>query len=500
MEVIARLPKFWFWTAVCALVPVQIWFVVHDPWFFEPPKPIGDGPDYENIAYHLSKGRGWSMDWTDPGWQQPYRDASLPHAQQGGAADASDTEWPIADYSVQLQRVDPLAPTTARPPLLPLINAMIYAVVPRGPIAFATMRVILATCIAVASSVAVAISVRVVSQLSVRWWPPVLAAMVTMALAVLDRTVRTYATDFLTEPLAMVLTQFWVWSLCELLLVPILHQPKSNRGQPAHLRWQLPWQREWWLVASSGVLLGLMILTRSLMVLWLPGIWLMIVLATRIRYRSFFSLGTFDRVLLPTFSEDCRRATAIVAIAMLVCLPWWVRNCVVLQTFMPLGTQGPITLVGGYNDDAIAMKGQWHLAPETRLRRTVEPEVGSKDIMAREVHVARRASKQVKEWMRGNLNKLPYLAWVRLKNEWNPYNGRALAFRLAALVGLCWLCTLHRSAALLLGGVIIVNSITVMMLYSVGGRFIVPTYGILYTLAGIGIGCTASWKRLARVD
>ncbi len=485
-------------------MPVQIWFVAHDPWFFEPPKPVGDGPDYENVAYQISKGRGWSIDWTDAGWQQPYIEASQPQAVTNDDADSGSasptTEWPIADYSAQLSRTDGLAATTARPPLLPFINAMIYAVVPRGPTAFAVMRVLLAICIAVAGSVAVAISVRVVSQLTKRWWPTLVAAMVTMALTVLDRTVRSYATDFLTEPVALLLTQLWVWSLCELLLVPILHPSKPSSDQPAHLRWQLPWQRERWLVGISGVLLGLMVLTRSLMVLWIPGVWLMILLATRIRYRNFFSLNAFDRVLLPTFSEDCRRATAIVGIAMVVCAPWWIRNCIVLKNFMPLGTQGPITLVGGYNDDAIALKGQWHVGPEIRLRREAEIEVPNADIPAREVHVARRASAQVKTWIRQHLGTLPNLAWVRLKNEWNPYNGRALAFRLAALVGLCWLFTLHRSAALLLGGVIIVNSITVMMLYSVGGRFLVPTYGILYTLAGIGIGCTTSWKHLTRVD
>lgn len=478
------------------MVPVQIWFVAHDPWFFQPPKPVGDGPDYENIAFQISRGHGWSMDWTDPQWQQPYRDASVPHVDQNDRG----AQWPIADYSVQLSRTDSLAATTARPPLLPLINALIYAVFPRGPIAFAVVRIFLATCIAVAGAISVAISVRIVSQLSSRWWPITLAAMVTMALAVLDRTVRSYATDFLTEALALVLTQFWLWSLCELLLVPILHQRKHANDQPAHLRWQLPWERERWLIGVCGILLGMMILTRSIMVLWLPGVWLMIVLATRIRYRNFFSLGTFDRVLLPTFSEDCRRATAILAIAMALCAPWWLRNCVVLKTLMPLGTQGPITLVGGYNDEAIVMRGQWHVLPENRLRREAEPEVETSSIPAREVHVARRASKQVKEWIRAHVGTLPNLAWVRLKNEWNPYNGRALGFRLAALVGLCWLCTLHRSSALLLGGVIIVNSMTVMILYSVGGRFIVPTYGILYTLAGIGLGCTASWKQLTRVD
>ena len=476
-------------------MPVQIWFVAHDPWFFEPPKPIGDGPDYENVAFQITQGRGWSMDWTDTQWQEPYRQASLPHA-----ADNTTGDWPIADYSIQLSRTDGLAATTARPPLLPLINAAVYMILPRGPTAFAAVRIFLAICIAVASSVAVAITVRIVRQLTNSWWPVFLAAMVTMGLAVLDRTSRSYATDFLTEPLAMLLTQLWLWCLCELLMLPIATGNKPLNDQPVHLRWQLPWQRERWLIGAAGLLLGLMILTRSLMVLWLPGVWLMIVVATRMRYHFFFSRGSFDRVLQPPFSQDCRRATAIVAIAMLTCAPWWVRNCVVLQSPMPLGTQGPITLVGGYNDDALALAGQWSEAPELRLRRDAEAEVVGQPINAREVHVARRASRQVKDWIAGHISTLPKLASVRLKNEWNPYHGRALLFRIAAAIGLCWLFVLNRSSAALLGGILIVNSVTVMLLYSVGGRFIVPTYGILYSLAGIGIGCTAHWRHLARVD
>ncbi len=78
-------------------------------------KPIGDGPDYENIAWNLSVGRGFSFDWTDPRWKSPYQE------------DGADR------YAAQLSRTSSHTPTTGRPPLLPWMIAAIYQIFPRGP-------------------------------------------------------------------------------------------------------------------------------------------------------------------------------------------------------------------------------------------------------------------------------------------------------------------------------------------------------------------------------
>ena len=156
---------------------------------------------------------------------------------------------------------------------------------------------------------------------------------------------------------------------------------------------------------------------------------------------------------------------------------------------MPLGTQGPITLVGGYSDESLTQKGQWQLEPELRLRARVASELATDEagsLVRREVRVARAAREEVHTWTLGHLHELPKLVWYRLASEWAPYSGRALAWKLAALLGLGFLALRLPAAATLIGGVILINTLMVMALYSVGGRFLVPTYGMLYTLAGVG--------------
>ena len=41
-------------------------------------------------------------------------------------------------------------------------------------------------------------------------------------------------------------------------------------------------------------------------------------------------------------------------------------------------------------------------------------------------------------------------------------------------------------------GLPIISSLTVMLLFETGGRFLVPLYGLLYALAGIGVAVTAA--------
>jgi hypothetical protein len=474
----------WFFLALCLLAALQITSVVRDPWFTLPPKPVGDGPDYENLAYHLSQGEGWSYDWTDPAWRAPYLAAQLKHPvlPKSSTAGTSAPE----NYAVQLARRDGLAPTTARPPLLPTLIALVYCVVERGPVALAAVRIILACCLAVAGASAVAMSARIASLLTARAWPVVLASTATLALAGLDRTARSYATDFLTEPLALLLLQLWLWCVCELLSVFDLAASVNTRLDRA-LKIRA-------LATLSGILLGLLIYARSAIVLWLPGIWLLLVVGWWMRAAARRAAPTSAPTsALLAQSADRRRglavATRVVLVALLVCVPWWLRNCVVLGEAMPLGTQGAITLVGGYSDEALAAHGEWQLEPELRLRQRVENELepgAGSSLVRREVRVAQAASREVRNWAIAHLGNLPRLAWYRLVTEWNPYTGRALLWKLAALLGLVVLALRLPAVAAVFGGIILINTLMVMLLYSVGGRFLVPTYGMLYTLAVIG--------------
>jgi hypothetical protein len=313
-----------------------------------------------------------------------------------------------------------------------------------------------------------------------------------MILAALDRTSRSYATDFLTEPLAMLLTQLWLWCICELAGV----WPRSHC---AHDLVADDKRRTWLWAASAGLLLALVIATRSVIVFWLPGIWLMIWLATRLRTATAVTRPVNTSRLSDQSKSGTRLATLVLASSILFCMPWWLRNCWQLDTFMPLGTQGSISLIGGYNDEALQAAGEWQHSAELRLRERVEDGAGDlqgRKVLEREVRVSREASRAVWSWIRQHWPELPRLAWLRVKTEWNPYTGRALLWKVAALLGLVWLVLLCPRAAAVLGGIVLINTLTVMLLYSVGGRFLVPIYGVLYSLAGIGVACTS--ERIAR--
>ena len=81
--------------------------------------------------------------------------------------------------------------------------------------------------------------------------------------------------------------------------------------------------------------------------------------------------------------------------------------------------------------------------------------------------------------------------------EWNPYWGKALLLKVFALVGVIWLAYNNRVVLVWLTGPLVINTILVVLTYSVGGRFLVPTYGQLYILAAFGFsGLLAMFSEL----
>ena len=101
-------PAVWFGLALAVLIPYHVLAVSGSPWFFAPPKPVGDGPDYENIAFHLWQGEGFVFDNTDPAWRAVY-------AARGN------------DYAAQLEGEPRDLIMTGRPPALPLLLSAYYA-------------------------------------------------------------------------------------------------------------------------------------------------------------------------------------------------------------------------------------------------------------------------------------------------------------------------------------------------------------------------------------
>jgi 4-amino-4-deoxy-L-arabinose transferase-like glycosyltransferase len=424
-----RIKIFGFFLVFLILAGWHFYHGINEPSWYRPPLSHGDGPDYESIAYSIAQGDGFQFAWQSESWQKPYRE---------------DSEF--ASYS-QIGRVDWPGPTTSRPPLYPALIAMVYQVIPRGPVSFAAVRSISILCTALSGSLAVILAFDIARVVLVARWLSIVAALSTMVLALLDRTIRSYSVDFLTEPLAMLWCTVLLWS---------------------GLRWQSGYRQNFWFLCIV-ISLTTLILTRSMMVFWLPGMALIVgVTADRSRVRW----GVF------------------LLLCVVVCLfPWWVRNCIVTQRLMPLGGQGAASLSGGYCDESLADRGNWHSSVEDELQRQIDtiPDSQGWTQAQREVALADLAMERTKGWILDHQYDIPKLMTLRVATHWGPFHGTSLLWRLGIVAGWLALILLRSREVIWILGLPIISTATVAILYETGGRFLVPLYGILYMTAGLGV-------------
>ena len=441
----------WFFFASLCFLPLHISAVVLDEWFVLPPKPIGDGPDYEAIGYGISQGHGWSTSFSDPQWRAAYEQAQA--------------SSPELEYSVQLARSGPVVADTNRPPLFPFVIGAVYQVAPRGPIAFGIIRILLACCLSVGCAIAVAWGValaRGINHNGTSMSSTTLSAIVGLSLIAIvysERNLRNYTTDFLTEPLALLLTHAFL----------IVAWFGAKRGS-------------WRWAAAAGCLFACMTFCRGVFVLWLPLLVAWLWCANRM---TVTQMGA--RRLTPFY-----RVCVCIMVFGTLCSVWWIRNCYVLGSFHPLGTKGATTLMGGYCDEAFHAGGEWQFAPERELRLRLQSKVdlvaaSAEDLHELELEIGKQAAVQTKAWIASNPGLLPLLFLKRVVTEWNPYRGKALLLKLLAIAGAIWLLRNDRNVLVWLIGPLVMNTIVVAFTYSVGGRFLVPTYGPLYILAAFGI-------------
>lgn len=447
---------FWFWTVVgsCILGFVTIWSTANSGWLDRPPKPIGDGMCYESIAFSLFSGEGFRENYASESWQSIYGD------------DATYNEFLTGVNGRDL-------PATGRPPLYPALVAAIYLVFGRTALAFITVRIISALCIAIAGGLAVGLCAKVLSFHRFDSKIVVWGSSCALFVAVSQRTLRDYATDFLTEPLALLLTQIMI----TLIAFELLDNPSTINDDSTENSVE---RSKVWRSIVAGVVFGLMVLTRSLFIVWLPGLSLLIYISSR-----------------ATRSARICKIALFVLSALLVCLPWWTRNCMVLQQFMPLGTQGPIALAGGYCDEAFEDGGNWSFAPERRIRERLASEKGTDeaDQLAVELAVVAACKREVAAWIEQHKDSLLNIAFKRAFSHWNPYTGRALLWKIAILSGVLWIVLYGRKLKWWFVGLPIVSTVVTMALYETGGRFLVPLYGLLFTLSGLGLSGWFPQKR-----
>ena len=443
-----------FLLSAAILSCVYLYQLASSPEFYAPPKAVGDGLEYENLGFHLWKKGEFRVNNKDPEWLQPY-------------------EVQPEEYALHLeaQRRDMLS--TGRPPLFPVVIATFYSVFGRTEIAFAAVRVFSGLCLAMGGSLAVLLLAQFLSFLSSRSTeranqdydslPAAFALVGCIGILASNRTLLSYAEDFLTEPLSLLLMQMVVFVFC----LSANFQVRETLSRKAATRRIV-------LALIAGLLFGSLVLARSIFVVWIPG--MALILAVSQRGSWLGRLASASTFMIAT---------------LLICTGWWVRNTHVLERPMPLGTQGPITLLGAYSDEGWANGGEWAYEPEQRLRkqlRTIQ-EWAISDRQF-EVLLSEQASLRVRRWVLGNPDKVMRMAWPKIRTHWNPYHGRSLIWKVLMLLGAVTLLVHIRwvwPQATVLLGLPILSTLVVVALYTVGGRFLVPLYGVLSIVSGIGI-------------
>jgi 4-amino-4-deoxy-L-arabinose transferase-like glycosyltransferase len=394
------------------------------------PMPGGDEVDYDCIAVQIWKRGQFDRAYTDSDYLAPY-------ASQSNSAPYSTF---VRDVSGRYN-----GKTTYRPPLLPMVMASSYAAFGRQ---FVVVRLV--------NTVAAAATCSLAAWLCRAFAGPI-ASFLTAGLMVWLDDLQYYGASNLTESLSAMFV-----GICLVLMCTGL----PNRPRVIAL--------------LVGVMWGLAVLTRTSFVLWLPVLLVgVFVIVTGGAAATHASRGRRTaRVLVGVF--------CFVAGMLAVVTPWWLRNCAVLGTLMPLGAQGLAELPAGFSDAAVQNQGAWFPEPGRHQAGRLPEGTGVHDKPLPEVErlQAEFGRKSAVEWVRANPEKLPALTLRKVWSEWKPASTAAAFVLFAAALGgafvgrsaFGWACM-----TMVFGDVLMIAAT-----WSVGGRFTFPVVAPLYALAGAG--------------
>jgi 4-amino-4-deoxy-L-arabinose transferase-like glycosyltransferase len=286
-------------------------FVVYVQWKFglnQPPRTSGDEPGYDSIAWELSQGRGFQLNYADPEFRTLYRDAAKENPELYSLSDAG----PQIDVT--------------RPPLYPLLIAATNKLFGRQ---LWGIRILDALAMAFVCGLAV-------TFLAARFGivPGVFCAILFI---LVDTRTRLYGRAILSEATAAAL----IAAFC--LCLVRYHQRPS-----------------WKLAMACGLCMGLSLLDRTAFTLWLPTLTLTIGF---VAYRSDAGRnwqGAGLHMLL----------FGLTVIA--VFAPWGVRNINVTGRFLPLGIQGKQQLSAAFSDYTWDARGLWVNLKQTEFYDSFE--------------------------------------------------------------------------------------------------------------------------------
>ncbi|MEQ1904765.1 MAG: hypothetical protein ABL888_11310 [Pirellulaceae bacterium] len=401
---------------------------------------------FENIAFHLARGEGVMLDFTNEEWRRPFDEANQ----------AGENNWILA------QRVRGI--TTSRSPGFPLLMAAVYQVAGRNWVA---VRVVNVAILAVALTLLVRVVVRYFG-----WGIGGLALLTLLG----DAFVLQTASQLMTESLATAVTCFLFVAVVELTA----REESGGAETREHKR-----QRLWpWL--GVGLLYGFGILVRANLNAWLALICVGLGAIVLGRLWRRIPLGP---LLVPAVAFGLGVA--------LIAAPWWIRNCVLTRAFGPSGTSGTFSLAGAYCDKAFSNGGNWD--EETVLgsqqRSLQRPGFLSHSLPEQEFLMAEDSRQMARDWVAKNLEKLPVLALKRAQShlgfyghpEWLMFLNGLLIF--GAVIG----CIASRqSFGWWIAVVIGMSVLTTMLTWSHYGRYSIPIRPLIHV--GSAIGTFAFWR------
>lgn len=387
----------------------------------EPPATSGDEVSYDSLGWELAHGRGFRINTGEAAFRKPYDDAAK-------SAERFRLGPPVEGI------------VTYRPPLYPLALSGLNRIFGRQ---FWAVRVMDAAFMAGTLCMLTVLLYR-------RWgWLAVFIAWV-LFIAV-DSQTRLYGRAILTEAMSLFLTSLMILQLLDL---QNLKEPTPRRILVRSL--------------GIGIVLGLSLLTRTLMVLWVPGLMLVLLWILRRLGQSF------------------RLAFAAVALFLMglgvIVAPWAVRNITLTGELMPLGTQGGSQLSAAFGEEAWREKGVWVNLDRKDFFAPVVKD--SQTHLERELQKAKYSQSQAIQWIKANPIKAVVLFPLKIWQECRPRTLGEWIIRLLCLMGAIaiWRTALGQ----LLLAILAVNFFAIGITWSVEGRFLLPVLLPIHFLAVMG--------------
>ena len=381
-----------------------------------PPSATGDESSYDSMAWELSCGNGFAVNYDAPAFRAPYDEAA-------------ETQPELFTLSSS-----PAGPISFRPPLFSTVAAGLNLVSGRQFFAVRSLNVLLM------AATAGLLAWYVCREAGFA------AAVIAIVFYLVDVRSRLYARSLLTEPLACFLA-----TLLTLTLLSLVDHINRRR------------------LIIAGLLTGASILTRSIVVLWLPGLTIFLCFVVRGIHKQ-------------TWNTVAGNVAVFLAVTLAVVAPWGIRNITLLDRFSPMGTQGLMELSAGYSDVAWDNNGVWQNLSakgffdgvDTTGMSNVESELATADV----------SSAAAQEWIRNNFAKLIPLAFMKVGSEFRPQNLMEFVVLMFAIIGLF---RTGRTATLVFSVLLMTSAFSIALTWSVEGRFLVPQLFILHALCAVGV-------------